>query len=298
MERLSDRRLASGYQKSRAIPSTNEPDVVAIKVRLSDPSGFNLEFNGLPNEKGYLGRLRSEPFEAENFYDAEQKTHSLMLMILSNWSVHLDIPFYVVQAETVELRTGAHTALVLTPPAEARFAVNSELVIKPASEFLHYASLYREALNSNSGPYRFLCLFKIIEGIIARRKRLAAEAIKMGQKPRVLVERIPEDAAVYQRWLDAIYHVREWHELAVKQVFPADIRGRKFNSVIDSELRPLRNEVAHSIMDSGELGMSADDLMKVRKVEYWLPVTRTIARRMLKNDFKDEFLSHLSDLEN
>jgi len=50
-------------------------------------------------------------------------------------------------------------------------------------------------------------------------------------------------------------------------------------------------------MDSGELGMSADDLLKAGTVDHWLPVTRTIVRRMLKNDFSDEFLSHLPDSE-
>jgi hypothetical protein len=165
-------------------------------------------------------------------------------------------------------------------------------MIEPGSEFLHYASLYREALNNNSAVYRFLCLFKIIEGIIARRNRLAAEAVSAGKKPRALVERLPKDENAFQKWLDAVYHVREWHQLALNQVLPLDVRGKKFNAIIDSELRPLRNKVAHAIMDSGELGMSADDLLEVEKVDRWLPVTRTIVRRMLKNDFRDEFLSH------
>lgn len=41
--------------------------------------------------------------------------------------------------------------------------------------------------------------------------------------------------------------------------------------------------------------MSADDLLKLEKVDHWLPLTRTLARRMLKNDFKEEFLSYLPD---
>ncbi len=280
-----------------AISPTNAPDATAIKIRGVDSNGLNLEFTGVPNDKGYLGQLRSEPFDAEDFYDAEQKAHPPLLKILSNWSAHLDIPIYVVQTEAVEIRTGAHSGRVFIAPAEARFAVNSELVIKPGSEFLHYASLYREALNSSSAAYRFLCLFKIIEGIIARRTRLVADAVKKGQKPHFPVERIPSINEAFQKWLDAVYHIRDWSELSLNQVLPTDIRGKKFNSIIDSELRPLRNEVAHAIMDSGELGMSADDLLKTQKLDRWLPVTRTIVRRMLKNDFKDEFLSYLPDPE-
>ncbi len=48
----------------------------------------------------------------------------------------------------------------------------------PADEFRLYASLYREALNSLSLRYQFLCYYKIAEGISARRGRLAA-AVQM-----------------------------------------------------------------------------------------------------------------------
>ena len=278
-----------------AVIPPSSPDAVAIKIRVRAADGFYLEFTGSPNEKGYLGQLQSEPFDATSFYEAEQKAYYPLLPSLSNWSLHLDIPVYVVQSEVVELRTGAHSGRVFTAPAESAFAVKSELLFKPGSEFLHYASLYREALNSNSAAYRFLCLFKIIEGVTARRGRMAAEAVKAGQKPRSIIERIPDDKADFQKWLNAIYHPRDWHELALTQVFPPETRGKKFNAVVDSELRPLRNEVAHAIMDSGELGLSADDLLKLEKVDHWLPFTRTIARRMLKNEFKEEFLAHLPD---
>ena len=271
------------------------PDAVKIKIRVWGEAGFYIECTGTPNERGYLGKVESEPFDAQGFRDAEAKAYTPLLPILSNWSVHLDIPIYVAQIEVVEIRTGARSGRLFTPPAESAFAVQGELTIKPGSEFAHYASLYREALNSNSAPYRYLCLFKIIEAIRARRERLVNEAVKNGQKPRTLVERVPATEADFQKYLDPIYHVREWHSLALTQVFPPAIRGKKFNQIIDDELRPLRNEIAHGIMDSGELGISADDLVKVQKVNLWLPLTRTIVRRMLKNDFGSEFLSYLPD---
>ena len=271
------------------------PDAVKVKIRVWGEAGFYIECTGTPNERGYLGKVESEPFDAEGFRDAEAKAYTPLLPILSNWSVHLDIPIYVAQIEVVEIRTGARSGRLFTPPAESAFAVQGELTIKPGSAFAHYASLYREALNSNSAPYRYLCLFKIIEAIRARRERLVNEAVKSGQKPRTLAERVPAMEPDFQKYLDPIYHVREWHSLALTQVFPPAIRGKKFNQIIDDELRPLRNEIAHGIMDSGELGISADDLVKVEKVNFWLPLTRTMVRRMLKNDFGSEFLSYLPD---
>ncbi|MCU1303343.1 MAG: hypothetical protein JWQ87_3627 [Candidatus Sulfotelmatobacter sp.] len=271
----------------------SSPDAVKIKVRVWGDNGFYVEYDGTPNEKGYLGKLESEPFDANDFRDAEVKAYTPLLPILSNWSVHLDIPIYVAQIEIAELRTGARSGRLFTPPAESSFAVKGELTFKPGSEFAHYASLYREALNSNSAPYRYLCLFKIIEAIRVRRERLANESVRSGQKPRSLVERVPASETDFQNYLDPIYHIREWHSMALSQVFPPAIRGKKFNQIIDDELRPLRDKVAHGIMDSGELGISADDLVKVERVNFWLPLTRTMVRRMLKNDFGNEFLSYL-----
>jgi hypothetical protein len=102
-----------------AVTPKDSPDAVAIKVRAWGADGFYLEFTGLPNERGYLGQLRSEPFDAKNFYDAELKAYHPLLPILSNWSLHLDVPVYVVQSDAVELRTGAHSGRVFTAPAEA-----------------------------------------------------------------------------------------------------------------------------------------------------------------------------------
>jgi len=162
--------------------------------------------------------------------------------------------------------------------------VNGELTFKPGSEFAHYASLYREALNSNSAPYRYLCLFKIIEAIRVRRERLANEAVKKWAEAPISRGARTSVETDFQKYLDPIYHLREWHSLALTQVFPPAIRGKKFNQIIDDELRPLRDKVAHGIMDSGELGISADDLVKLEQVNSWLPLTRTMVRRMLKND--------------
>jgi hypothetical protein len=62
-----------------------------------------------------------------------------------------------------------------------------------------------------------------------------------------------------------------------------------------TELRNLRDQIAHSIMDTGELSLSLDDLVQLQRVSKWLPLTRCIARRMLKNDFPTQFLAYLKD---
>src|SRR5207237_8471609 len=58
-------------------------------------------------------------------------------------------------------------------------------------DFCHYASLYREGMNSNSAFYRFLCFYKIIESIPARRRRTAEAAKQAGEEVRRFREVMP-----------------------------------------------------------------------------------------------------------
>ena len=54
-------------------------------------------------------------------------------------------------------------------------AVPEGMIPKFDHEFRFYAGMYREALNTDSPVYRFLCFFKIIEGLKGRRGRIAKE---------------------------------------------------------------------------------------------------------------------------
>ena len=277
-------------------PAFTPPDPGAdrIKIYAGTPHGA-FEFTGFPNEKGFLGKVVSEPFQAADRYDAERRAYDALLPSLSNWSVHLDIPLDVQIVETMELRTENVGIRVVQLFLEAPFAV--EGTPPPYdSEFAHYASMYREALNSNSSVYRFLCLFKIIEGIRVRRARLGKEAGGDRAKCVRPMERIPNDDDAAKAWLNAIFPIhREWDGLTLSQMFPAESRGKNLMHVVQTELTSLRDQIAHGIMRSGELSLSADDLVQIQRVNRWLSLTRSIARRMLKNDFPTQFLSYLRD---
>jgi len=75
---------------------------------------------------------------------------------------------------------------------------------------------------------------------------------------------------------------------------PHDLRGRKASDVIDNVLKLLRDKIAHALFgDGGELSLSSDDLTHTHSVASRLLITRCLVRRMLKNDFPNDFLSHL-----
>ena len=159
-------------------------------------------------------------------------------------------------------------------------------------EFLWFAALYREALNTNSPLYQFLCLFKIIEGVVVRRSVTKLH-------PRA--ERIPSDPAEFNGWLHALFPVRpaEWDPMALNSVFIPEALGRRVGDIHKNDLRPLRNDVGHMFDETDKTHrLWVDDAEQVPRVRLWLPLTTCIARLMLKNDFPREFLPGLDERGN
>lgn len=266
----------------------------AIKFRANNEEG-DFVFTGIPNDEGFLGKVESEPFEASSFYDAEAKGYRALAPALSNLSIHLDIPLNVFEIESREIRSGSVRCSFLTPYSNSPFAIVPTMQMQP--EFRGYASLYREALNSSSAVYRFLCFFKIIEAVRERRARLGSVAKKSGDTFSRPVEDVPADPAEFVPWLKALFPIRpEWNPWALDAIFPAEARGKRVGYVVKCNLYPLRHKIAHALLSgSGSLSMSADEMLHTGEVDKWLPLTKCVARRMLKNEFPSEFLAYLRE---
>ncbi len=270
-------------------------DFDRIRIDGISPDG-RFRFTGFPNERGFLSRIVSDPFPANGFHDADQKAYRALVPSLSHWSSELDIPLNIHQIESLEQPTGNRQTRLVVAYSEVPFGIMPTAQLE--NEFLGYASIYREALNTNSPPYRYLCLFKIIEGILDRRARLATEARKLGQPPRRFAhEDIPGDAAGSVGWLNSIFAIRPaWDDIALSDVFVPAAIGKSFGHIVEKFLRPLRVQIAHALSgDSGELTMSADELLHLREVNRWLLLTKCIARRMMKNEFPTQFLRYLNE---
>lgn len=280
-----------------AKPAFENPagDFDQIVIDGASPDG-QFRFTGYGNERGFLGKIQSDPFVADGFSDAEQKAYRALVPSLSFWSSELDIPLNVYQVESAEVSTGNKQTSVLPAYPHVPWSVMPSAQLE--HEFLGCASIYREALNTNSPPYRYLCLYKIIEGLRVRRARLATEAKRCGQQPRRFQgEDIPERKEDFVPWLNAIFSIRPtWDDMALSQIFVAEATGRSITHVADKFLRPLRDNIAHALSKpSGELTMSADELLHMREVNKWLPLTKSIVRRMMKNEFPAQFLRYLRE---
>ncbi len=192
-----------------------------------------------------------ESIDAQGFDDAELKAYRALAPTLSNWSLQRDIPMHVSQVDSTEVVTGNARTSFVNPYLETPWAVPG--VGAMGEEFRQYASLYREALSSNSSAYQFLCFFKIIEGIQARRGRLNRKAREERRDPKHHDGRLPIDRGACVGWLKSIFYSRpEWDAMSLNEIFPDDVLGKKTSRVVESDLRKLRVKIAHAVLDSGE----------------------------------------------
>jgi len=145
-------------------------------------------------------------------------------------------------------------------------------------------------MNSNSGFYRFLCFYKIIESIDFRRSRTNSAAKQSGQKVRRFREVVPADSGELLALLKEVYPWRtQWDTFALDQIVPTDVRGKRIGWVREKHLNPLRVGIAHALLKTGEIRITLDKLEHIQQVNKWLPLCRILARMVLRNEFPTEF---------
>lgn len=261
----------------------------------SEIDNQNFMFMCHPNDKGFLGKIDLESINAENYNDAAGKAFRGATFALSGMSFQYDIPLAIFQMDVIELRTHSVRFSMITPYREAAFLGGPTQA--PSQDFLKYASYYREGLTSNSLNYQFLCFYKIIEGIRKRRQRLTKTAVDAAKARAVKIpsrneERIPEERVEQIKWLNSVFSSqREWDDLALKSIFPAEALGKKITKLIseDDKLDTVRNKIAHAILRSEEPTLSIDEASSVEAVNTWLPLTKCIARHLLNQEFPPRY---------
>jgi len=247
------------------------------------------------NSQGRLGKVILSELEAQGFADAQSLSWRVVSPTLSLLAANLDIPLMIGQVDITELRTGSLSGSILVDFTDV--GLHLFPLAGMSEEFKHYVSMYREALNSNSPLYEFLCLFKIIESIRERRGRIAIELKASGESATRPKEQFPALEELPLRLAALLPETarREWQTKSLSDTFPKAAYGRRFGFLIDEFLRPLRTRIAHGLLDTGELGFSIDEYGHLRSVERLLPLTKYMTRQMLKNEFPEEFLQGVGD---
>jgi hypothetical protein len=255
--------------------------VVPISVNRQDGSADDVEIILKPNQHGRLHKVFVR-LQAKDFSDAERRAYFEASTLLSDLAFQLDIPLhvahtYVKETKTKHARVGfkrqfGYKSIANLPEYESAQG-GFRLAMKP-DPYPALTSIYREALNSESPYYQFLCFCRVIQRLKEKLRPRWEKTILAHDKDLLPAyrkrERFPEDSHEAER-------------------FPDHVKGKKFYKVFDDHLRPLRNGVGHIFLedmdDESSAERSTDEYDFVSEVYSHLPVAHHIARAMLMNDF-------------
>ena len=275
---------------ARPSPNAEIGTVVVWKINKDDGSAADMDVVLKPNEHGRLSKVLIT-LEAENFSDAEKRAHFEASSLLSYLAFELDIPLRIAHTNIKEISTGhikfgfvrqfGYKGMGNLTSRDIGGHWSAMRIVGGAHTAL--TSVYREALNSESPFYQFLCFCRVIQRLKERLRPRWEKAIVVRDK-RLLPtykkrERFPESGEEAER-------------------FPEFVRGKKFNAVYDDRLRPLRNGIGHVFLedmgDEDSPERSTDEYEFVDEVYVLLPVAHHMARAMLKNDFGQNGLAQVA----
>jgi hypothetical protein len=202
--------------------------------------------------------------------------------LLSRFCIEYDVPVHIYQTDVVEISSKQRLLTIERPYRDVRLVQWSPRTVPKEAE--GYCSLYREALNNNSPVYQFLCFFKIIEAIRQRRRRIGDELKNSPGRATVLHrdgESVPSDREYGLRnFLISVFSTMNFlplDDLALAQCFPEEILGKRFGAIIQENLVPVRNKIAHALIDgTGGISLFFDEVAEIDQVRHWLPLTKCI----------------------
>jgi hypothetical protein len=264
------------------------PNDIESMVLIGHFGEATIEFRCVVNDAGRIGRVTSEKVWGDDYVHAEFIAYRALMPFLSAWSASLDVPIIV---ETVQVSDPiTHTESLRIERPFREMMPFGGIGPKLSDEFCKFASVYREALNSSSPFYRFLCFYKLVESVYLRQKLHAEEAKSRGLEPK----KRPEDVKLSN---DAIRGIIGWiypwedvtDDFLMRQLLPAEAEGKKFRTIFHGVLEPLRDTIAHTLMKSGEIKAVADRLEDIENVMKWLPLLRLWVRVLLASEFPNEF---------
>ena len=276
-----------GDSHIRIVKPKRERKMEDAELMLVQVQGKNFRFECLANDEGFLGKAIAD-LRAQNVQGAENEAYGALAPFLSAWSLNLDVPVHIETIQVTDLTTHVSSLRSRTPHFEMNWGGGGMLPFFQ-DEFCQYASVYREGLNTNSPFYRFLCFFKVIESIIARRGREAQTKRAAGEDLRRSYEVVPEKHEDIMALLKRLYSWRDqWDEMAIAQTFPKEVLGKKVTYIKEKYLYGIRCGIAHALLERGEISILLDKIEHIQEVNKWLPLCRIIARWMLLNDFPRE----------
>jgi hypothetical protein len=271
-ERFADRTLRQFRIRAALAKARTQGESIRASIQPADGYSFIIArddlrigtgqgaYEVLRNAQGELSQVSCSV--AATWY---QEAFEMFLSGITPWLDHLsylsDTPIFV---ETIECRDELNhmtTASYRTPYAPVEL---SEGLGQLATPLFPVYALYREALNADSNFYRFLCFYKVLEGIFREiRPRLFRFAREQGISLTTNQDVVPEDS-----------------ELRISQ--PQYI-GRKIQGIYDQEFQDqYRHSVAHFALSDGS-AMNPSSHRESARFGAAIHLVRICARQVITN---------------
>jgi len=125
---------------------------------IETPNGQML---GIGNEQGELAGLKFK-CKATSKNEAFNLFHSAISPGLDHLSYIADVPVVIEKAVCIDMKNKTTSLRYVAPYQTVTIPSEPQ---EPSELLMPIYALYREAKNNNSDYYRFLCYFKIMEGI-------------------------------------------------------------------------------------------------------------------------------------
>jgi hypothetical protein len=192
------------------------------------------------NEKGELSFVEFE-CEASGINEARLKFAEAVFPFLDYLSYAGNVPLQVAMIRVEDIKNQITTFNFTSPHQPAAVHTHHQEI---APQMKPVYALYREAKNATSDFYRFLCYFKILEGLLGRfRSEAYKEARRKGVSLQWRDERVPDDATLDPRY-------QQYAGKSIKKFFD-DVLTREF-----------RHAVAHFVTDKGAV-LHTSDLQQI-----------------------------------
>jgi hypothetical protein len=247
-----------------------------ITIGLESPNA-ELIATAATNSYGRLARLEIANIRASDMHEARKTGSRAAHDLFSMMSLMDDAPIEIFQIDTID--AGGNREITARMPFSFGLL---EREIFYGGELQRLAALYREGLTTRQSFYAFLCFYRILEAVA---KLDAVDKVKLkekGTKPTGLARTTTPktDAEVYEWIREIVPPWYRWNTIAINNVAPPRARGKKLGYIRDTYLRPLRDSIAHGLLDESGL-VDVDDPQIQDDVSYWLVYTRMMARRVL-----------------
>ncbi len=274
-----------GSWTQHVVPATHDANGVARRTAVK----VYYEVN--PDK--FLGKIHCNDINASGVNDAIAQAYRAVAPYLNHLSVQVVQPFHIRQIDTTEIATQTWHASYVLRPAEVTYTPSLGEISMISLEYNACASLYREALSSNSPMYAFLCFYSILEWAKTYQGQLSFRARERGEEPsRLKYSKLPSSVDDMRMWLaDLFPHGTTWSTFALDAMLPAAARGKSIVSMCDDVFRPIRDSIAHNLrLENSSAFTAHEDIRNMELVQRWLPLAHCLVRRRLKDFFPNLLL--------